>query len=150
MVSKNCQNETKKLLLTYASVSDRTFCAELQIPHESTSYSKGYEPMPASLGSKDVSTGVALRQRVQQRLGLLEVDSVKALGEPAIDRRQQLISCRTLALLLPQAGEAHGGAQLIRLGLLAVGDVEGLPQTDFCLSVRLHRAREQQFPLKPM
>jgi hypothetical protein len=33
---------------------------------------------PASLGRKDVSTGVALRQRDQQRLGLLEVDGVKA------------------------------------------------------------------------
>jgi hypothetical protein len=40
----------------------------------------------ALLGSKVVSTGVALRQRIQQRLGLLEVGGVKALGEPAVDR----------------------------------------------------------------
>jgi hypothetical protein len=40
---------------------------------------------PALLGSKSVSTGVALRQRVQQRLGLLQVRRVKALGEPAVD-----------------------------------------------------------------
>jgi len=37
------------------------------------------------LGSKGVSTGVALRQRVQQRLRLLQVRGVKALGEPGID-----------------------------------------------------------------
>src|SRR6266511_6207709 len=30
-------------------------------------------------------------QLVQQGLGLLEVDGVKALGEPAVDRRQQLV-----------------------------------------------------------
>ena len=40
---------------------------------------------------------------LQQRLGLLEVGRVKALGEPAIDRRQQLVGFGPLALLLPQA-----------------------------------------------
>ena len=38
---------------------------------------------PALLGSKGVSTGVALRQRVRQRLGVLEVQRVKPLAEPA-------------------------------------------------------------------
>ncbi len=42
---------------------------------------------PALLGSKGVSTGVALRQRVHQCLRFLEVGGVKALGEPAVDRR---------------------------------------------------------------
>jgi hypothetical protein len=49
-----------------------------------------------------VSTGIALRQHVQQRLGLLEVGGVKALGEPAVDRRQQRMGFGLLALLLPQ------------------------------------------------
>ena len=40
---------------------------------------------PALWGSKGVSTGVALRQRVQQCLCLLQVGCVKALGEPAVD-----------------------------------------------------------------
>jgi hypothetical protein len=53
------------------------------IPHESASHSKGY---PALEGRKGVSTGVALRQRLQQRLRLLEVGGVEALGEPAVDR----------------------------------------------------------------
>src|SRR5262245_1842800 len=43
----------------------------------------------ALLGSKGVSTGVALRQRVQQRLGLLQILRIKPLGEPAVDRCQQ-------------------------------------------------------------
>src|SRR5262249_61086530 len=59
---------------------------------------------PAWLGSKSVSTSVALRQRVQQRLCLLQVDGVKALGEPAADRGEQVIGFRTLPLLLPEAG----------------------------------------------
>ena len=40
------------------------------------------------LGRKGVSTGVALRQRVQQRLRLVQVRGVKALGEPVVDRSQ--------------------------------------------------------------
>jgi hypothetical protein len=56
---------------------------------------------PASLGRKDVSTGVALRQRLQQRLGLLQVGRVESLGEPNIDLCQDLVSFRVPALLLP-------------------------------------------------
>ena len=62
------------------------------------------------MGSKDVSAGVALRQRVQQCLGLLQVGGVKALGEPAVDRGQQLTRLAALALVLPQARQAHGSA----------------------------------------
>ena len=40
---------------------------------------------------------------LQQRLRLLEVGGVKALGEPAVDRCQQLTGLGALALLLPQA-----------------------------------------------
>jgi len=41
------------------------------------------------------------RQCLQQCLGLLEVGGVKAFGEPAIDRRQQLAGFVDLILLLP-------------------------------------------------
>ena len=58
---------------------------------------------PALLGSKSVSTGVALRQRVQQRLGLLQVGRVKSFGEPLVDRRKEVIGFLAFALLLPQA-----------------------------------------------
>jgi len=40
----------------------------------------------ALLGGKGVSTGGALRQRVQQGLRVLQVSRVKALGEPPVDR----------------------------------------------------------------
>src|SRR5215472_10241699 len=92
---------------------------------------------PALLGRKGVSTGVALRQYVQQCFRLLEVGGVKALGEPAIDRGQELARFQALALLLPEASEAHGGPQLQGLRLLAAGDVEGLPKTGFRLGVIL-------------
>ena len=44
------------------------------------------------LGRKDVSTGVALRQRVEQRLGLLQVCRIPPLGEPAVDGCQEIMS----------------------------------------------------------
>jgi hypothetical protein len=40
---------------------------------------------PALEGRIGVSTGVALRQRLQQYLGFLEVSRIKSLGEPAVD-----------------------------------------------------------------
>jgi len=46
---------------------------------------------PALLGSKGVSTGVALRQRVQQCLRLLQVGGIKALGEPWIGKSKALL-----------------------------------------------------------
>src|SRR6266853_3692485 len=85
------------------------------------------------LGSKGVSTGVALRQRVQQRLGLLQVSGVEALGEPAIDWGQELVGFGALALLLPQARQAHRRPQLQRLGLLAAGHIDRLAKTTFRL-----------------
>jgi len=56
---------------------------------------------------KDVSAGVVLRQRVQQCLRLLQVRRVKALGEPAVDLSEQLVSFGVLLLALPQSCEAH-------------------------------------------
>ena len=64
----------------------------------------------AWLESQGVSTEVALRQRVQQRLGLLEIRRVKALGEPAVDRRQQVMGFLAFALLLPESSETCGGS----------------------------------------
>src|SRR5262249_24165471 len=63
-------------------------------------------------------------QIFQQRLGLLEVSGVKALGEPAVDGCERLVGCGSLALLLPQPTQAHPRPQLQRLRLLAAGDVK--------------------------
>src|SRR5947208_2206050 len=82
---------------------------------------------------KSVSAGVALRQRVQQHPGFLQVGGVKALSEPAVNLRQQLAGFDALALLLPQATQAHRHPQLQRLGLLAASDVKGLTKAGFSL-----------------
>jgi hypothetical protein len=58
------------------------------------------------------AAGVALRQSIEQRPGLLQIRGVEPFGEPAIDRRQQRMGLSPLALLLPEATEAHGGPQL--------------------------------------
>src|SRR5262245_34329721 len=79
------------------------------------------------------SAGVALRQRLQQRFGLLQVSGVKALAEPVVDGRQERTGVVALALLLPQPTQAHPRPQLQRLRLLAAGNVEGLLKTGFRL-----------------
>jgi len=66
-----------------------------------------------------------LREFLQQCLGLQQVSGVKNLGEPALDVREQLPRFGTLALLLSQAREAHGGPQLQGFGLLAAGNLQG-------------------------
>ena len=43
-------------------------------------------------------------QLVEQRLGVLQVGGVEALGEPAVDRREQVVSLSTSALVAPEAG----------------------------------------------
>src|SRR5215468_8248949 len=50
-------------------------------------------------------------QSVEQRFGLLEVGCIKPLGEPVVHLRQQRAGFGVLALALPQATQAHGGAQ---------------------------------------
>jgi len=62
-------------------------------------------------------------QVFQQRLGLLEVGGIKPLGKPTVDRGEQVIGCSPLALVLPEAAQARGGAQLEGFGLLAASDV---------------------------
>src|ERR1700752_2979951 len=95
---------------------------------------------PAVLGRTGVSTGIALRQRVQQCLRLLQIGRVKALGEPAVDWREERLGFDPLALLLPQPTEAHRRTQLPGFGLLAAGDGKGLLEAGFglgCLQGRL-------------
>src|SRR5882724_1081123 len=89
-------------------------------------------------------------QRLQQRPGLLQVGGVKALGEPAIDRCQQVVSLGALTLLLPQATQAHRRPQLQRLRLLAAGNLQGLLITGFCLLLMGCQLLEQQLSLEPI
>ena len=48
---------------------------------------------------------------VEQRLGVLEVDGIKALGEPAVDRGEEIVGLSAFALIAPQSGEARCCAQ---------------------------------------
>ena len=72
-------------------------------------------------------------QGLEERFGLLQVGGVKALGEPAIDRRQQLAGVGPLALALPQPAQAQRGTELSGLRLLAAGHGQRLLKTGFCL-----------------
>jgi hypothetical protein len=89
-------------------------------------------------------------QLLQQRPGLLKIGGLKALSEPAVDRRQERIYFGTLALLLSEAGQTGGLAQLQGFGLLAAGDVQGLVQTGLGLRLVRDGLAQQQLPLEPV
>jgi hypothetical protein len=105
---------------------------------------------PALLGRKGVSTGVALRPRVKQCLRILQVSGVKPLGEPVVDRCQQVVGFLALALLLPQAAQARGSPQLPGLGLLAAGNGQGLLEAGFRLGRVRDSLSQQQLSLEPV
>src|SRR6516165_1665504 len=91
------------------------------------------------LGSKGVSTGVALRQRLQQRLGLLQVGGVKTLGEPAVDWGEQVIGFLAFALLLPESSQTGRGAECEGFRLLILGYRNGLMKAALRFSVIVRR-----------
>ena len=62
-----------------------------------------------------------LCQLIEQRLRLSQNRGAEALGEPAVDRRQQIAGFQTLAVVAPQPGEASRGAQFLGLGALLLG-----------------------------
>ena len=57
------------------------------------------------------------RQLLQQRLSLLQIERVEALGEPAVDRGEQIAGLPALALLAPEPRHAHRGAEFPGFGL---------------------------------
>ena len=73
-----------------------------------------------------MAAGGALRQRLQQRLGLLEISGIKSLGEPVVDWCQKVMGFLAFALLLPQASQAGRRSQLEGLGLLGSGALKGV------------------------
>src|SRR5262245_34246148 len=75
------------------------------------------------------------RQFIEQRLSVLQVGGVEALGEPAEDRGQQLVCVGAPTLLLPQPAQAYCRPQLERFGLLPASDVEGLAEPGFRLGL---------------
>src|SRR5215468_5592860 len=120
-----------------ATASYHAICgARYSVPHRVSTLSVQASPRhgsesiaSANIGrnvARVVCTPVLSRQLVQKCSGLLEISCVKALREPAVDRRQQPSGFQALTLALPQAGRAHGGAQFPRLRLLAASHFEGL------------------------
>src|ERR1700751_3845753 len=73
------------------------------------------------------------RQLVEKPPRLFQIDSVKALCEPAVYGRQEISGCCTPALFAPQPGEARRGAQLIGLGVLLPRDAQRLFEGDLAL-----------------
>src|SRR5262249_6735381 len=67
-----------------------------------------------------------LAQLVEHCLRILEVGRVEAFGEPAVDRREQVMGFGTAALVAAELGEGDGGAQFPELGPLLLGDRQGL------------------------
>src|SRR5262249_55333872 len=90
--------------------------------------------------SMEQSFNDSITQFLKQRFRLLQVFRVKPFGEPVVDLRQQGVSFRFLALLLPETREAHGSAQFKGLRLLAARNLKGLVKTAFSLRLILSRA----------
>ena len=65
-----------------------------------------------------VATKRSWCQLVQQRLSLFQIKRVEALGEPAVDRSEQIAGLIPLALIALEPRHAHCCAQLPGLGLL--------------------------------
>src|SRR5215813_8564296 len=78
------------------------------------------------------TAGAALCPGLQQCLRLLQVCGIKALGEPVVDGRQELVYLSALALPLPQPAQTQRRPQFQRLGLLAAGHSESLLKAGFC------------------
>src|SRR6516165_9163115 len=76
-------------------------------------------------GRRIVCPLVGSRQLVEQPLRFFQVGGVEALGEPAVDGRQQLARLALPALLPPQPGEARGRAQFVAACALLAGDRQG-------------------------
>ena len=71
------------------------------------------------------------RQLLQQRLRLFQIARVEPLSEPAVNRSQQFASLLRLALVAPEACEAHCGAKFPGLGLLLARDGERALEISF-------------------
>src|SRR4029450_6169131 len=82
-----------------------------------------------ALSIKERYHGSPSSECIKQRLGLLQVGGIKAFGEPVIDWREQRAGFDALIRALPQARQAHGGAEFERLRLLPTSHVEGALKT---------------------
>ena len=90
------------------------------------------------------------RQLLQQRLYLLQIARVEALSEPPVNRSQQFARLLHLALVTPEASEAHGGAQFPGFGLLLAGHCESTLEVRFCFRGIPLRRFQREFTANPL
>jgi hypothetical protein len=62
---------------------------------------------------------------VEQFLRLFQIGRAEALGEPAVDRGEEVTGFGVAPLVAAEPGEARGGAQFPELGALLLGDAQG-------------------------
>src|SRR5882724_4720489 len=91
-----------------------------------------------------VSPSIALRQRPQQRLSLLEVGGIKTLGKPVVHWYKEGMGILGFSLLLPESSETRGGSQLEGLCLLRAGDLKGVMEAALCFDLIVQRLLEQE------
>ncbi len=75
-------------------------------------------------------------QFLQQRLRLLQIGGVKPLGEPAVDRGEEVAGFGGLALGVPEAGEVGGGTEFECSHFLDPGDIDCDPPPPCRLRIR--------------
>jgi len=79
-------------------------------------------------GRFELVSGVQL---TEQSLGLLQVERIEALGEPAVDRSEKVPGLIPLALMAPQPRDAHRRAQFPGLCPLPTRNREGALEIRF-------------------
>jgi len=70
----------------------------------------------------------------KERLRILQIGSFEAFGEPAVDRRQQVVGIPPLAPIGPEPGEIAGGSKLEDARRLATGGLERGVERSLCNS----------------
>ena len=77
-----------------------------------------------ALRLRNVRNWLSGMQPIEPRLRFLQITRVKPFGKPPVDRSKCFASLLRLALVTPEACEAHGGAEFPGFSLLLTGDGE--------------------------
>ena len=88
-------------------------------------------------------------QLVQQRLSILQVGGVEALGEPTVDFREHRPRLVAAIGIAQQPREAHGCTQFPPFGLLRSGHVERRTKTRFSLGCASGVVHQKHLALQP-
>ena len=85
------------------------------------------------------------RQLLQQPLRFLQIARVEAFRKPPVHRSQQFARLLHLALVAPEACEAHGGAEFPGFGLLLAGDYKRALEVRFRFRAMVLRTHQRDF-----